>query len=86
MSKKEKLTERFAQLPKDFTFDELVSLLGFLGFEMNNKGNTSGSRVMFEREGMKLCIHRPHPGSIMKVIVLKEIYKELRAKKLLWEN
>ena len=49
MSTKEKLTERFKKHPKDFTWDELVKFLSGFGFEMNNKGKTSGSRVEFYR-------------------------------------
>lgn len=30
MGRKEKLIRRFLQLPKDFTFDEIITLLGFL--------------------------------------------------------
>ena len=49
MSTKEKLIERFKRLPKDFTFDELTRLFGYLGFKLDNKGATSGSRVRFRR-------------------------------------
>ena len=47
MTKKDKLLERFLALPNDFTFDELKSLLESMGFEIENKGKTSGSRVAF---------------------------------------
>jgi len=43
MSTKEKLIERFIKQPKDFTWDELVRLFGILGFNVYNKGKTSGS-------------------------------------------
>ena len=45
MGKKEKLIARLKSNPKDFTFDEMKSLLEALGFSMSNKGRTSGSRV-----------------------------------------
>ncbi len=32
MGSKEKLIERFKKLPKDFTFEESVSLLGYFGY------------------------------------------------------
>lgn len=35
MSKKDKLISRLLQRPKDFTFNEMVSLLGYLGYELN---------------------------------------------------
>jgi len=36
MGTKDKLIERFKNLPKDFTFNELKKLLHGLGFEMSN--------------------------------------------------
>ena len=43
METKEKLIERFKRQPKDFTFDELTRLFIVLGFEVSQKGKTSGS-------------------------------------------
>jgi len=45
MSKKEKLMARLLSKPKDFTFEELIVLLGCLGYTEVNIGKTSGSRV-----------------------------------------
>ena len=47
MNKKEKLIKRFRTLPRDFTFEEVVSLFQGYGFELANKGATSGSRIKF---------------------------------------
>lgn len=47
MGTKEKLIERFKLQPNDFTWDELVRLFSILGYETDNKGKTSGSRVIF---------------------------------------
>ena len=47
MSKKEKLIKRLTSKPKDFTYDELKKLLLYFEFCENNKGKTSGSRVVF---------------------------------------
>ncbi len=58
MTKKDKLVKRFLQIPKDFTFEELISLLKHLGFEMNNKGKTSGSRVEFVNQDLSLIYLR----------------------------
>lgn len=65
---KEKLIERFNQLPKDFTFDEAIKLLSAFGYSVHNKGATFGSRIRFNNEqaGKYIDIHRPHPGSILK--------------------
>jgi len=43
---KEKLIKRLKTKPRDFTFDEAETLLGYLTYSRSNKGKTSGSRVM----------------------------------------
>ena len=39
MGTKEKLIERFKTQPKDFTFNELKTLLSGFGFELSNNSN-----------------------------------------------
>ncbi|MDR3261553.1 MAG: type II toxin-antitoxin system HicA family toxin [Tannerella sp.] len=80
MSTKDKLIERFKKQPKDFTFDELRNLLQVLGFEISHKGKTSGSRVRFKNQELKLIIdiHKPHTsGAPIKETALREIYNSL---------
>lgn len=79
MTKKDKLLLRFLSIPKDFTFDELSSLLQSMGFEIENKGKTSGSRVAFVHVSFNkhILIHKPHPNKIMNRIYLKNIIVEL---------
>ncbi len=50
MGQKDKLIRRIREMPKDFTFEDAATLLGYLGYENSNKGKTSGSRVMFVSE------------------------------------
>ena len=80
MSTKEKLIVRFMQLPKDFTFEETETLLGFFGYERHNKGTTSGSRIRFKNKktGVYFDLHRPHPKNIMKAWMMKTIYNHLK--------
>jgi predicted RNA binding protein YcfA (HicA-like mRNA interferase family) len=74
MGTKEKLIERFKRLPKDFTFDEMTTLLEALGFERSNKGKTSGSRVIFKSEKYQpIMLHKPHPGNIVKSYAMKQV-------------
>ena len=63
MSRKEKLIKRLKSCPKDFTFDEAVALLSLLGYALDNKGKTSGSREKFvnSETGHKVLLHKPHP-------------------------
>lgn len=87
MGTKEKLIARFRKQPKDFTFDEMKRLFTILGFEMNNKGATSGSRVEFfhsERE-LSYSLHKPHPDGSVKSCVMKQVLEFLEEKNLLEE-
>lgn len=85
MSTKEKLIERFKSLPSDFTFDELVRLFTAFGFELSNKGATSGSRVVFknQKKKKKITLHKPHPGNTINTVAMKSIYAYLKGIKLL---
>lgn len=79
MGTKEKLIARFLTLPKDFTWDEVKSLLNALGYTSCNKGRTSGSRVIFKSEGKKpIMLHKPHPGNVIKGYALKQVYEYLK--------
>ena len=64
MSKLEKQIERLKSKPKDYTYDEANRLLNNLGFYENNKGKTSGSRVVFIKrddvEKTTIFLHKPH--------------------------
>lgn len=55
MNKKDKLLKRFYSLPKDFTFDEMVSVFSCYGFHQENKGTTSGSRVILSMTKMAIA-------------------------------
>ena len=78
MSKKEKLLQKFLSKPKDFSCDELISLLRYFGYEEISTGKTSGSRRKFDCSGLPMIIlHKPHPGNIMKMYQLEQIEKVL---------
>ena len=68
MSNIEKQIQRLLSKPKDYTFAEADSLLRALGFDLQNKGKTSGSRVKFARktDGRIINLHRPHPEKEMR--------------------
>ena len=82
MSKLDKLLKRFSEKPKDFTFDELKKMLSHLGYEELKLGKTSGSRVAFVHRQSKhiIRLHRPHPGPVLKLYQVHEIYDELQKK------
>lgn len=78
MSKIEKEIERLKSKPKDFTYNEAKNLLNNLGFYENNKGKTSGSRVVFvNHNDIKMEIHKPHPSNILKPYQVKIILNRL---------
>lgn len=84
MSKQEKQIERLKSIPKDFTFDEMKSLLYALGFQLSNKGKTSGSRVLFINGTITIGFHKPHANNnIMKEYQLKQIIAVLETEGLI---
>jgi len=85
MTQKEKLIFKIRQLPKDFTFTELTALLSQLGFVIDNKGKTSGSRIRFYHPEKKIqyLTHKPHPTNVIKPKALKDILNYLTENNLL---
>jgi hypothetical protein len=82
MTKKDKLLERFLSMPKDFSYQELKTLLNSLGYEESNLGKTSGSRVLFLNviKQSKIRIHKPHPGNILKKYEIVEVISKITSK------
>lgn len=80
MGKKDKLLSRLLSNPKDFTFDELTTLLKGLGYEISNAGGTSGSAMKFINplDGHIIRLHKPHPSPMLKQYLVKFIVSELR--------
>lgn len=85
MSKKEKLIDKLMSNPKDFTFDDAESLLGFLGYEKSNKGRTSGSRVKFTNYDINdvILLHKPHPQKDLREYQVKQMIDHLRQEELI---
>ncbi len=80
MSRKEKLLLRLLSRPKDFTYAELKTLLGYYGYQEFQGGNTSGSAVKFYHETTKrfFTLHRPHPGNIIKTYLIIKVIEFLK--------
>ena len=83
MGKKDKLVEKLLKKPKDFTFEEMQSLLEILGFEMSNKGKTSGSRVKFYNGNTVIILHKPHPRKELLEYQVKQIIEKLKEDELI---
>lgn len=88
MNKKEKLLKRFRNLPRDFTFEEMTMLFKNCGFELSNKGTTSGSRVEFfnEHDNKSYIMHKPHPVNIVKGYVMRQVLTYLTTNGYLTEK
>ncbi len=83
MSKKEKLIARLIAKPRNFTYDEAKTLLGFFGFEESHKGKTSGSRVEFFKENFSVILHKPHPGNELKPYQIRQLIDFLKTNKFI---
>ena len=85
MSKHEKLKDRFLRKPKNFTYDELVSLLRGFGYIEEQRGRTSGSAVAFyhKKTNDKIMIHKPHPQKEIKKYVIELVFEKLKNNKLI---
>jgi len=80
MSKKEKQITRLLSKPKDFTFEELSSLLKTLGYTKDNKGKTSGSRIAFINLTSSCIIRldKPHPNNELKAYLINYVISKLK--------
>lgn len=85
MGKKDKLIARLKSKPKDFTFEEAETLLGYLSYERSNKGKTSGSRVMFVNKGKQsqILLHKPHPHKELLAYQVQQLLDVLKQEGLL---
>lgn len=84
MSQKDKLIKKLKTLPKDFTFEDAETLLKYLDYLRSNKGKTSGSRVVFYRDGFPpILMHKPHPQKELKVYQVRQLLELLEQEELL---
>lgn len=74
MGQKEKLIQKLKSHPKDMTFGEAELLLGYFSYSRSNKGRTSGSRIIFTRDGYPpILLHRPHPRKELLSYQVKQL-------------
>lgn len=77
MSRHEKLLARLLSKPKDFTWDELKSLLTRYGYEMSN-GNGSRRKFFHSETKTVISLHEPHPQNIIKAYVIIDVINKLK--------
>ena len=78
MSKKDKLIDKLLKRPKDLTFDEMKSLLSYLGYEIKQGGTGSGVKFIKDGSNEVINFHKPHPSGILKRYVLDQVIEKLR--------
>lgn len=83
MSKKDKLLERLLSKPKDFTFDEMVTLLSKFGYHLKQSKTGSGVKFIKDDSNEVINFHKPHPNGILKRYVLEQVIEKLRKDGLL---
>lgn len=84
MGQKEKLIARLKAKPKDFTFEDAETLLGYFNYYRSNKGKTSGSRVMFVSDkNAPILLHKPHPRKELLAYQVKQLLEKLEQEGLL---
>lgn len=80
LSRREKLIERFLSVPVDFTYSELITVLGYFGYSESTAGKTSGSAVKFVcgADIDIIRLHKPHPGNIVKRYSVESVITALK--------
>lgn len=61
VSKLEKLLIKLYSHPRTFDFKDAKTLLHELDYQLDNKGKTSGSRIIFKKGSDRIILHKPHP-------------------------
>lgn len=77
MSKLQKAIARLLARPTDYGWEELVSLMEALGYELRTSGG-SGRKFLDPQCGALLFLHEPHPGSILKAYQVRAVLQFLR--------
>ncbi|WP_025039771.1 type II toxin-antitoxin system HicA family toxin [Nitrosospira briensis] len=76
MSKNSKLVARLRSRPKDFTWEELTSLLKHFAYH-EKAGSGSSRKFINSITDHKLAFHKPHPENVVKRYVIDEVIATL---------
>ena len=82
MSKFQKALDRLEKIPKDFTWQELRTIMSHFGYE-ELKGGGSARNFFHSITKASVHLHEPHPAPILKKYALKIIIDHLSKEKLL---
>ena len=82
MGNAQKLQQRFLSRPTDFTWEELMKVLGTYGYTPLKKGKTGGSRRKFIHANNDIInLHKPHPANVLKAYIIKQIIEHFKENK-----
>lgn len=76
MSKLAKLIARLRSIPADFTWSELVTALGGVGF-LDISDKPGSYRTFANDSGVKIFLHKPHPSNVVKKYALRQVVQTL---------
>lgn len=80
MSKLQKAVARLLSKPADYTWDELLSLMTALGYELRTSGGSG--RKFFDPETKALFfLHEPHPSKVLKAYQVRAAVQFLRSER-----
>ncbi|MGE4272956.1 MAG: type II toxin-antitoxin system HicA family toxin [Desulfitobacterium sp.] len=54
-----------------------------MGFELSNKGKTSGSRMKFLKDNIVISLHKPHPRKELLEYQIKQVLAILEQEDLI---
>jgi len=77
VSKLQKAIERLHTKPIDYTWDELLSLMIALGYELRTSGG-SGRKFFDPATKALFFLHQPHPSKILKAYQIRAAIQFLR--------
>ena len=84
MGRKEKLILKLQQRPKNFTWDELTSLLKYMGYREIKTGKTGGSRRRFVHDSAAtMTLHKPHPQNVLKRYTVDQVLDILKQEEMI---
>lgn len=78
VSKLEKLLIKLYSHPRTFDFKDAKTLLHELDYQLDNKGKTGGSRIIFKKGSDRIILHKPHPRKELLPYQIKQIQDKIK--------
>ena len=80
MTRTDKLIAQLLSCPSTYRYTDYLKVMASYGFEMDNKGKTSGSRIRFYRpsDGRMFVMHAPHPSDELTAGTIRNIVRFLQ--------